>query len=134
MHKNLIEKSYFEKQKTLNFLVYQQSKWIKSDFNRVDTDYIYYIKHESSTLNIFNKSFLFEKSHLSTRDFLFDQEKLIWMIINQHRIFMRALNFHLNVNQILSTKTSHKTKKTKLFAKLKSRDVKNKHFKHDDDT
>ena len=134
MHENLVEKSYFEEQKALSSLAYQQSRWVKSNFNRIDTDYTYYIRHESSTSNIFNRSFLSEKSHLSTRDLFFDQERFICMIINQHRIFMRASNFHLNVKQILSARTSHKIKKTRLLAKFKNRDVKNKHLKHDDDT
>ena len=65
---------------------------------------------------------------------MFDQEGLICMVIKQRRISMRASDFHLNANQILSAGTSHRTKRTRLLAKLKSRGVESKHLEHDDDT
>ena len=46
---------------------------------------------------------------------------------------MRASDFHLNANQILSAGTSNRFKKTKLIAKLKSRGVESKNLEHEND-
>ena len=55
------------------------------------------------------------------------------MVIKQRRISMRASDFHLNANQILSAGTSDRSKRTKLLAKLKSRGVESKNLEHEDD-
>lgn len=91
------------------------------------TDYAFYRIREPPTSNLSGKS------HLSTRDLLFDQEGLICMVIRQRRISMRASDFELNARQILLAGTSSGSKRARILAQLKSRGVEGQISNHNDD-
>ncbi len=61
-----------------------------------------------------------ERSHLSTRDLLFDRDGLVYMVVRRHAVSMRTSDFHLNASQILK---AARAERNKWLGKLKRRGV-----------
>lgn len=64
-----------------------------------------------------------ERSHLSTRDLLFDRDGLVYMVVRRYMVSMRTCDFHLNASQILTAAETQKPERDKWLDKLKQRGV-----------